>query len=78
MPDVLTQSQIDELLQNLTETGGETSLAKREPNGNVKDYDFRSPKKLSKEQIKTLMGIYENLQGIWPPILSASFASTAR
>lgn len=58
MPDVLTQSQIDELLNSLST--GETSFEKTGAQGNVKEYDFKSPKKLSKEQIKTLMGVYEN------------------
>lgn len=61
MPDILSQSQIDELLKGLTtgeidiEEMDEKSLEKK-----VKDYDFRSPKKFTKEQIKKLDSIYNN------------------
>jgi flagellar motor switch protein FliM len=62
MPEILSQNQIDELLSEMfagpideeqavvVETGGKK----------IKDYDFKSPKKLSKDQIKTLAGVYEN------------------
>lgn len=56
MSDVLSQNQIDALLSSLSK--GETPL--EEPSSKrVKEYDFKSPKKLSKEQLKTLTGLYE-------------------
>jgi len=60
MPDVLSQNQIDELLSDLIQE--ELGLVKPEATkySGVKNYDFKSPKKLSKEQLKTLTGIYEN------------------
>lgn len=60
MADVLSQKQIDELLGNFKK--GEIDLEKVEqPNTKkVKDYDFRSPKKVTKEQIKYITNIFDN------------------
>ena len=62
MPDVLSQSQIDELLKNL---GGadEKTLENMTDNLNekqVKVYDFKAPKKFTKEQFKSIRNIYES------------------
>lgn len=62
MPDVLSQSQIDELLKNL---GGadEKTLENMSDNLNekqVKVYDFKAPKKFTKEQFKSIRNIYES------------------
>lgn len=59
MAEILSQSQIDELLNNLS--SGDLSIQDLEANDKkVKEYDFRSPKKITKETIKLLRGIYEN------------------
>lgn len=60
MVEVLSQTQIDELLGNLQ--SGETNLREIEEQSSikVKDYDFRSPKKFTKEQLKTLDNIFDN------------------
>ena len=59
MPDTLSQTQIDELLNSLS--GGDASLQQPDMQcGGVRDYDFKSPKKLTKDQIKVLMGVCEN------------------
>lgn len=59
MAEILSQSQIDELLNNLS--SGDVSIQDLEANEKkVKEYDFRSPKKITKETIKLLKGIYEN------------------
>ncbi len=62
MADVLSQSQIDELLKNL---GGadEKTLENMTDNLNekhVKVYDFKAPKKFTKEQFKSIRNIYES------------------
>lgn len=58
MAEILSQSQIDELLNNLS--SGDVDIKEIEANEKkVKDYDFRSPKKITKETIKLLKGIYE-------------------
>lgn len=61
MPEILSQSQIDELLSELS-TGGiqDEQIDDGKTVKKVKEYDFRSPKKLSKEQKKSLLGVYEN------------------
>jgi len=56
--DVLTQAQIDEMLKNVA-MGAEPVVTKNEET-QVKEYDFRAPKKFTKEQIKILESIFEN------------------
>lgn len=58
MADVLTQAQIDEMLKSVA-MGAEPVVTKSEEAA-VKEYDFRAPKKFTKEQIKILEGIFEN------------------
>jgi len=59
MAEILSQSQIDELLNNLS--SGDVDIQEIETNEKkIKEYDFRSPKKITKETIKLLKGIYEN------------------
>lgn len=58
MADVLTQAQIDEMLRSVAE-GSEPIVTKQEE-AKVKEYDFRAPKKFTKEQIKVLESIFEN------------------
>lgn len=59
MAEILSQSQIDELLNNLS--SGDVSIQELEATDKkIKEYDFRSPKKITKETIKFLKGIYEN------------------
>ncbi|MGI5891292.1 MAG: flagellar motor switch protein FliM [Bacillota bacterium] len=58
MSDVLSQSEIDAILDSFS--AGSVDLHIEENKNKVKVYDFKSPKKFSKEQTKVLMGIYEN------------------
>lgn len=61
MAEILSQSQIDELLNNLN--SGEVDIKEIESQSKekkIKEYDFRSPKKITKETIKLLSGIYES------------------
>lgn len=57
MAEQLSQSQIDALLARFQ--SGDVP-ADSEPVQKVKEYDFKSPKKFTKEQLKTLDGVYEN------------------
>ena len=62
MPEVLSQSQIDALLNAVR--SGEKDLDE-EPEAKAKDrsyrkYDFRSPRKFTKDRLKMLSGIFEN------------------
>lgn len=58
MADVLTQAQIDEMLKNVAM--GAAPVVAQEDTTKVKEYDFRAPKKFTREQIKVLDSIFEN------------------
>ncbi len=60
MTEVLSQSEIDALLNSLATEEVEPEMAIVESARKVKDYDFKSPKKFSKEQTKVLMGVFES------------------
>lgn len=64
MPDILSQNQIDALLKGLN--SGEMSVEdqKSSTHRKIKDYDFKSPKKFTKEQMKALDNLYENFARI--------------
>lgn len=72
MAEALTQSQIDELL-NRMKSGEATSIA-AEPEEKVKEYDFSSPKKFTKDQLKSLNSLYEN----YSRVMSSYFTSILR
>ncbi len=55
MPEQLSQSQIDALLKKMA--SGEEDV--REEKRKIKEYDFKSPKKFTKEQMKALDGLHE-------------------
>ena len=61
MADVLSQSQIDALLNSFSANGSEAfeEIETNEKADNVKNYDFRMPKKFTKEQLKTVESIFE-------------------
>lgn len=72
MPDILSQNQIDLLLKNFTAGSMET-----EEDGDkkkIKDYDFHSPKKFTKEQLRTMDSLHESLSRT----LSSYFAGVLR
>lgn len=58
MADVLTQAQIDEMLKSVA--AGAAPVATKTEEVKIKEYDFRAPKKFTKEQIKVLDSIFEN------------------
>lgn len=62
MADVLSQSQIDELLKNLGGADEETleSMSDNLNEKQVKVYDFKAPKKFTKEQFKSIRNIFES------------------
>lgn len=59
MPETLSQSQIDELL-NRMRSGDVVEEEEEKPEDKLKEYDFTSPKKFTKDQIKSLSSLYEN------------------
>ena len=73
MADVMSQNEIDSLLSALS--SGEVDveeMKKQDEEGKqeVKNYDFRRPDKLSKEQMRTLQMIHENLARLLTTTLS--------
>lgn len=60
MPEILSQSQIDELLSRLTGSAeSEEPAAQPAEDTKVKLYNFKNPKKLTRDQQKVLRGIGE-------------------
>lgn len=76
MSEILSQSEIDALLTALT-TGeiNAEEIKKEEVKSKVKVYDFRRPKKFSKEQLRSLTMIHENFARLFSNYLSAHLRS---
>ncbi|MDI3546964.1 MAG: flagellar motor switch protein FliM [Halanaerobiales bacterium] len=71
MADILSQSEIDSLISALSSGDVDVEEMKKETEDQqVKTYDFRRPDKLSKEQMRTLQMIHENLARLLTTILS--------
>ena len=60
MSEILSQSQIDNLLSSLLSGNKESEPQEQIAGKKIKDYDFRSPKLFTREQLKLLYSIYEN------------------
>ncbi len=61
MAEVLSQSQIDALLNSMmSEDKNSVSETQKEPEKAWKKYDFSSPKKFTKDKMKLIKGIYDN------------------
>ncbi len=60
MSDVLSQNEIDSLLQALNSGEVDAEEMKKEPAKVIKDYDFARPSKFSKEHLRTLENIFEH------------------
>jgi len=73
--EVLSQSQIDDLLNSLTTGALDLESAHDEAsNKKIKEYDFRSPKRFTKEQLKIISSVYEN----YSRVLSSHLTSILR
>lgn len=72
MAEVLKQSQIDELLNRMRT--GEVDKAEEQEKRKTKLYDFSSPKKFTKDQLKSLSNLHEN----FARILSSYFTGLLR
>lgn len=70
MPEKLSQSQIDALLNKMA-AGTEVQ---EKPAQKLKEYDFRAPRKFTKEQLKALDGLHETLGRV----LASYFSSVLR
>lgn len=64
MADILSQSQIDDLLRSMQQEGGQKEEPKAEKlkadEPKYSKYDFYSPKKFTKDKLKILNSIFEN------------------
>lgn len=60
MPDILSQDQIDELINEFKDNKTDKEPVVKKPERRIRTYDFRIPKRFNKEQLKTLSIIYEN------------------
>ncbi len=63
----LSQAEIDALLNQLTSGA---PAAKEDDSSKIRKYDFKSPKKFTKEQLRTLDGLYENFSRMLSSYLS--------
>lgn len=72
MAESLSQSQIDELLNRMK--SGNVNEVIEEAETKVKEYDFSSPKKFTKDQIKSLSSLYEN----FARVVSSYYSSVLR
>lgn len=71
MAEKLSQGQIDVLLKRIN-SGDETIELEKQKQ--IREYDFKSPKKFTKEQLKTLDGLHENFSRL----LSSYFSGLLR
>lgn len=63
MADVLSQSQIDALLNSLDSpeaVAEEEKLIEEEETRKIKKYDFKTPKKFTRDRLKLVFSVYEN------------------
>ena len=72
MSEALSQKQIDELLNKMK--SGKIQEKEEEQKGKIKEYDFASPKKFTKDQIRSLSNLYENFSRV----ISSYFTSVLR
>lgn len=72
MAEILTQNEIDSLLQALS-TGAldAESVKSEDKRRKVKPYDFRRPSKFAKEHVRTLVMLHENFSRLLTTSLSA-------
>lgn len=65
MSEVLSQSQIDALLNSMQDSGdGQKAAEPEKKKESYRKYDFYSPKKFTKDKLKILQGIYDNFSRI--------------
>ena len=60
MPEVLSQSQIDALLNSMNSGGDKPPAEEEKPEKKYRKYDFTNPKKFTKDRLKMLKSIFDN------------------
>lgn len=76
MADVLSQSQIDDLLRSFSDNASKAieEIESQQLEKKVKPYDFRMPKKFTKERLRVIDRIFEN----YSRLLSSYFTGLLR
>lgn len=67
MPDILSQSEIDNLLSEMTSGRVDVDdvLDGKLSKGDITNYDFRRPNRISKNQVRTLQSIHESFAEVF-------------
>jgi flagellar motor switch protein FliM len=60
MSDILSQAEIDALLQQMNSGGDVSDLTPPEASKEARSYDFANPSKFNREQLRTLENIFDN------------------
>lgn len=76
MPDVLTQAQIDALLNAVRSGDRDPEQSSENQERKYQKYDFSSPRKFTKDRIKMLNGIYDNYARVISSRLNGRLRST--
>lgn len=71
MADVLSQAQIDALLNSVRSGEKDLDKSSSEQEKKYAKYDFASPRKFTKDRIKMLGGIFENYSRVISSRLNA-------
>lgn len=73
MSDVLSQSQIDELLKNLGNADEQTleDMSENLSEKKIRQYDFKAPKKFTREHLKAIGNIYESYARMFSSYLTS-------
>lgn len=69
--EVLSQSQIDDLLNSLTAGAIDIEEKNEETGKKVKEYDFRTPKRFTKENLKVISSVYETFARLMSSYLTS-------
>ena len=78
MGDILSQNEIDALLNALDKGGGESISIAEDHSKTAKKYDFKTPSKFNKEQLRTLEIIFDNYIRLVSSFLSAYLRTTVQ
>ena len=78
MAEILSQKQIDELLGSLHSGDVDFKEMEEQSSKRIKEYDFMSPKKFTKEQLKLLDSVFDNFTRIFSLNLTSMLRSTCQ
>ena len=76
MSEVLSQSQIDALLNSMRSGDNVDQAENQQPEKKYRKYDFTTPRKFTKDRIKMLNGIFENYTRVISSRLNAQLRTT--